>query len=231
MNLSYNNFILRADFVKYSITEACKKCGRQPETIELLAVTKNHEVWAPEYAARYGLHAVGENRVQEGVDKRSKCTASLRWELIGHLQSNKAKLAVEHFERVQSVDSIKLVEQLAKAATAQGKVLAVLLQINAGRDPAKFGAEIEEAEALLERAQGCASLRVEGLMTIAPLSDDKSVAQRCFATLRDLRDTLAVKSGLPLSVLSMGMSGDLEEAVAEGSTQIRVGTALFGTRA
>ncbi len=231
MNLSYSEFQMRADNVRAQIAAACEKSGRRPEEVELLAVTKNHDVWAPEFAAKYGLRAVGENRVQEGVEKRSKCSAKLSWELIGHLQSNKAKLAVEHFERVQSVDSTKLAEQLNKAATAQNKTLSVLLQINAGRDPAKFGAEIEEAEALLESAQKCTALRVEGLMTIAPLSDDKAVARHCFATLRELRDRLALRSGLPLTVLSMGMSGDLEEAVAEGSTQIRVGTALFGARA
>lgn len=231
MNLSYNEFQMRADSVRAQIADACEKAGRRPEEVELLAVTKNHDVWAPEFAAKYGLRAVGENRVQEGVEKRSKCNAKLSWELIGHLQSNKSKLAVEHFERVQSVDSTKLAEQLNKAATAQKKTLSVLLQINAGRDPAKFGAEIDDAESLLEHAQKCTALRVEGLMTIAPLSEDKAVARNCFATLRELRDRLALRSGLPLTVLSMGMSGDLGEAVAEGSTQIRVGTALFGARA
>lgn len=231
MNLSYSEFQARADHVRALIEAACTKSGRRPEEVELLAVTKNHDVWAPEFAAKYGLRAVGENRVQEGVEKRSKCSAKLCWELIGHLQSNKAKLAVEHFGRVQSVDSTKLAEQLNKAATAQNKTLSVLLQINAGRDPAKFGAEIEESDALLEQVQKCTALRVEGLMTIAPLSEDRAVARNCFATLRELRDRLALRSGLPLTVLSMGMSGDLEEAVAEGSTQIRVGTALFGARA
>ncbi len=231
MNLLFSEFQARADLVTQSIQSACERSGRKASEVELLAVTKNHDVWAPEFASKYGLRAVGENRVQEGVEKRGKCSARLSWELIGHLQSNKAKLAVEHFERVQSVDSTKLAEQLNKAATAQKKTLSVLLQINAGRDPAKFGAEIEEAEALLEYAQKCAALRVEGLMTIAPLSEDKAVARNCFATLRELRDRLALRSGLPLTVLSMGMSGDLEEAVAEGSTQIRVGTALFGARA
>lgn len=231
MNLSYEEFAARADGVISSITAACKKCGRQAMEVELLAVTKNHGDWAPDFAAKYGLRAVGENRVQEAVDKRKTCQSPISWELIGHLQSNKAKIAVLNFDRVQSLDSQKLAKLLAKAAEDQGKTLPVLLQVNAGRDPAKFGAEIEETPALLEAALAQKSLQVEGLMTIAPLSGDREVARRCFATLRELRDQLSKQSGLPLAVLSMGMSGDLEEAIVEGSTQIRIGTALFGTRA
>jgi len=231
MNITFDDFKVRADDVMRSIADACARCGRQAKEVELLAVTKNHAVWAPEFAARYGLRAVGENRVQEGVEKRETCQSHLSWELIGHLQSNKAKLAVSHFDKVQSVDSIKLALALNKAAVTAGKILPILLQVNAGRDPAKFGAEIEDAPALLEAAQSLTHLRIDGLMTIAPLSADKEVARRCFATLRALRDELSSRSGLPLHDLSMGMSGDLCEAVLEGSTQIRVGTALFGTRA
>jgi pyridoxal phosphate enzyme (YggS family) len=231
MNLEFDEFKHRADAVQAEIAEACRRAGRAVSEVELLAVTKNHPVQAPEYAARLGLRAVGENRVQEGVSKRAECTARLEWELIGHLQSNKAKLAAQHFDRVQSVDSVKLLELLDKASASLGKTLPVLLQINAGRDPAKFGAEIEEGPALLERALSCRNLRLDGLMTIAPLSQDLDVARRCFATLRELRDDYARRSGLPLRTLSMGMSGDLGAAVLEGSTQIRVGTALFGARA
>lgn len=229
--LEYAEFEQRALAVKAEIAEACHRAGRGISEVELLAVTKNHPVQAVEFAARLGLRAVGENRVQEGVSKRAECNASLAWELIGHLQSNKAKLAAEHFDRIQSVDSVKLLDLLNKAAASLGKTLPVLLQINAGRDPAKFGAEIEEGPALLERCLACGNLRLEGLMTIAPLSQDKDVARRTFATLRELRDDYATRSGLPLGTLSMGMSGDLVEAIEEGSTQIRVGTALFGTRA
>lgn len=230
MNISHTEFKARACEVKDSIATACIASGRAVSSVRLLAVTKNHGVWAPEFAAAEGILEVGENRVQEGVDKRSKCTASLKWELIGHLQSNKAKQAARHFDRVQSVDSIKLLDLLQKAALAEGKQLPILLQINAGRDPAKFGAEIEEAPALLDHALACSSLKVEGLMTIAPLDGDLNVARRCFATLRELRDALSLRSGLPLTELSMGMSADMKEAIAEGSTVVRVGTALFGAR-
>ncbi|HEY0945551.1 MAG TPA: YggS family pyridoxal phosphate-dependent enzyme [Opitutaceae bacterium] len=229
--LTYDEFAGRADEVRAQIAAACARAGRDPATVELLAVTKTHPVAAAEYAARYGLRGVGENRVQEGVEKRAQCTAAaLRWELIGHLQSNKAKLAAEHFDRVQSVDSEKLLNLLDRAAGERGRTLAILLQINAGQDPNKFGAEPVDAPRLLELALAKPHLRVEGLMTIAPLSADPAVAVRTFENLRALRDTLAATSGAPLRELSMGMSGDLEAAIAAGSTQVRVGTALFGSR-
>ncbi len=209
---------------------ACIRAGRPAAEVRLLAVTKTHPAAAAEYAARYGLRAVGENRVQEGMEKRAQCTMPLAWELIGHLQSNKAKLAVAHFDRVQSVDSEKLLRVLAQAAEAQSKTLPVLLQINAGNDPAKFGAEPADAPRLLELALTLPALRVEGLMTIAPLSEDRDVARRTFANLRTIRDTLSAQFGVSLPELSMGMSGDLAEAIAEGSTLVRVGTALFGQR-
>jgi len=173
---------------------------------------------------------VGENRVQEAVDKQPQATSAVAWELIGHLQSNKARLAAQHFSRVQSVDSLKLVEILDRAAGELGKTLPVLLQVNAGLDPAKSGVEPGEAAGLLGAALGRRNLRVEGLMTVAPLSDDPAVARRTFAGLRAIRDRLVSETGAALPVLSMGMSGDMDEAVAEGSTLVRIGSALFGPR-
>jgi pyridoxal phosphate enzyme (YggS family) len=230
MLLSYAEFAARADAMRARIDTACARSGRDPATVELLAVTKTHPPAAADYAARYGLRAVGENRVQEGLEKRAQCPAPVAWELIGHLQSNKARLAAAHFDRVQSVDSEKLVNHLDRAAAELGKILPILLQINAGNDPAKFGAEPADAGRLLAHALGKAALRVDGLMTIAPLSDDPAVAARTFANLRALRDELAARHGVPLRELSMGMSGDLDAAIAAGSTMVRIGTALFGTR-
>ena len=230
MFLDYNQFCVRVDAVRAQMAEICARCGRRPDEVELLAVTKSHPVAAAEYAARYGLRAVGENRVQEGVEKRARCAAPIAWELIGHLQSNKAKLAAAHFDRVQSVDSEKLLVLLDRAAADGGRVLPVLLQINAGADPNKFGAEPAAAPRLLESALARSALRVDGLMTIAPLSDDPDVARRTFAHLRAIRDELAVRFGRPLRELSMGMSADFAPAIAAGSTLIRVGSALFGLR-
>ena len=228
--INFNEFKANADHVLAAIAEACQAAGRSPHEVELLAVTKTHPAEAAEFAARFGLKAVGENRVQEAIDKKMLTCAPLRWELIGHLHSNKAKIAAGYFDRVQSVDRQKLLTLLDRAASERGRTLAVLLQINAGRDPAKFGAEIEDAPALVECALSCKSLRLEGLMTIAPLSDEPAVAQRTFATLRELRDQFATQFGVPLRELSMGMSSDLAAAIAAGSTQVRVGSALFGAR-
>lgn len=205
-----------------------------PSEVQLLAVTKTHPATAAEFAARYGLRAVGENRVQEGVEKRAQTTAPVSWELIGHLQSNKARLAAQHFDRVQSVDSEKLLNHLDRSADELGKTLPVLLQINAGNDPAKFGAELAEAPRLLESALTKKHLRIDGFMTIAPLgataAETADYAKRTFANLRTLRDELSTRFGIPLPELSMGMTADLEYAVAAGSTIVRVGTALYGAR-
>lgn len=223
-------FRRRADAVVARIAKACLAAGRSPGEVELLAVTKSHPAAAAELAAQYGLRAVGENRVQEGVEKRSQVKAALSWELIGHLQSNKARLAAGHFDRVQSVDSAKLLGALDRVAGELGKTLPVLLQVNAGNDPAKSGVEPADALALLEAALRCGHLRVDGLMTVAPLSEDPDVARRAFDNLRSIRDVLREKSGVRLPTLSMGMSGDFEAAVASGSTLVRVGSALFGAR-
>ena len=231
MFIEYDIFRERVDALLHRIAVACQAAGRSPVEVTLLPVTKTHPAAAAEYAIRYGLMAVGENRVQEAVEKRALVTGPLRWELIGHLQSNKARLAATHFGRIQSVDSEKLLTALDRAAGDLGKKLPVLLQINAGNDPAKFGAEPADAPRLLEFALGRPNLQVDGLMTIAPLSPDPAVARRTFANLREIRDGLAARLGTPLRVLSMGMTGDLEAAVAEGSTLVRVGTALYGPRA
>lgn len=230
MFIDYETFRLRADDLLSRIGEWCRAAGRNPQEVTLLPVTKTHPAAAAEYAARYGLAAVGENRVQEAIDKQAQTAAKVRWELIGHLQSNKAKLAAAHFGRVQSVDSEKLLNVLDRAAGELDRPLPILLQINAGNDPAKFGAEPADAPRLLELALAKRHLRVEGLMTIAPLSDDPAVARHTFANLRAIRDELAARGGVPLRELSMGMSGDLAAAIAEGSTLVRVGTALYGAR-
>lgn len=230
MFIDYDTFRQRADALRARIARACAESGRNPAEVALLPVTKTHPPAAAEYAARYGFAAVGENRVQEGAEKRALAPATLRWELIGHLQSNKARLAVTHFDRIQSVDSVKLVTILNRLAGELAKPLPVLLQVNAGNDPAKFGCEPADAPRLLETALAQPHLRVDGLMTIAPLSDDPSVAERTFASLRTLRDELAARFGAPLRELSMGMTGDLEAAVKAGSTLVRIGTALFGPR-
>ncbi|HEU5080145.1 MAG TPA: YggS family pyridoxal phosphate-dependent enzyme [Opitutaceae bacterium] len=228
--IPFEEFKLRTETLLAEVAVICRSCDRNPAEVALLPVTKTHPPAAAEYAARFGLAGVGENRVQEAVEKKAQCGAPLRWELIGHLQSNKAKLAAQTFDRVQSVDSEKLLNALDRAAGEQNKKLAVLLQVNAGNDPAKFGVDLPDAPKLLEFALAKTHLVVDGLMTIAPLSDDPDVAVRTFENLRNLRDELAPRFGLTLRELSMGMSSDFAAAIQCGSTQIRVGTRLFGQR-
>lgn len=216
--------------VSARIEAACASVGRLPGAVQLLPVTKNHPVDAVEYAARVGLVSVGENRVQEAGGKQREAEASVRWELIGHLQSNKVREAVAIFDRVQSVDSLKLIQRLNRSAGEAGKTLAVLIQCNVGEDPNKYGFKREAMDGALEAALAAEHLKVEGLMTIAPLDDAPEVARRAFEGLRELRDALAAKYAISLNELSMGMTGDLEAAIAAGSTQIRVGTALYGAR-
>jgi len=230
--ISYEEFFANLARVHARVAAACSAAGRDPAGVRILAVTKTHPVEAALYAHRAGLPGVGENRVQEALEKIAKCPdPSVRWELIGHLQSNKAGKAAAAFARIQSVDNVELTQKLDRAAAAAGRVLPVLLQINAGDDPAKFGANCVDAPALLEAALKCPALKVEGLMTIARLApDNPAVAQKCFARLREIRDALTKQFNLPLPELSMGMTDDLDAAVREGSTLIRVGTALFGKR-
>lgn len=228
--INYSKFEENLSAVMARISAACDCSGRDESTVSLLPVTKNHPLDAVQFAARSGLSAVGENRVQEAADKRGSYAGDLAWELIGHLQSNKAQDAVAIFDRIQSVDSLKLLRRLDRFAGEQGKKLAILLQCNTGEDPNKYGFAVEEAASVLEAALGMAHLQVDGLMTIAPLDDDPDVARVAFDRLRELRDGLAESFSVPLLELSMGMTGDLEAAIAAGSTQIRVGTALYGER-
>jgi pyridoxal phosphate enzyme (YggS family) len=230
MIIAYEEFRGLADALRTAMAQACVRAGRTPDAVALLPVTKSQPAAAVDYAFRYGLSAVGESRVQEAVGKRAQTTATVRWELIGHLQSNKVSLAVRHFDRIQSVDSEKLINLIDRAASDLGRTMPILLQINAGRDPAKFGAEPETAARLVEAALAKPHLRLDGLMTIAPLSPDPAVAERTFANLRNLRDELAGRFKVPLPELSMGMSGDYPAAIAAGSTLIRIGTALFRER-
>lgn len=228
--IPYEAFRKNVEFLTQRVREAAQRCDRPVEQIRILPVTKNFPPDAIEYCLKSGFMAVGENRVQETIYKQGEFRHRLQWELIGHLQSNKVKPAIEHFDVVQSVDSSKLLEKLQRACQSQEKELDILLQINAGRDPAKFGIDPDLVDAAVELALKCDHLRLKGFMTIAPLSADHSVARRTFANLRSLLERTNREFGLALRELSMGMTDDLEIAIEEGSTCIRVGTALFGTR-
>ena len=228
--LSYTEFCDRLAEVQSRIVAACYLAGRDPVSVSLLPVTKYHPVGVVEYVRRSGLPAVGENRVQEVSDKKAHFQGPVRWELIGHLQSNKANTAAQLFDRIQSVDSLKLIARLNRAAEAQEKVLLILLQCNVAREQQKAGLLAEALPEAMELALAAKYLEVDGLMTIAPIEDGSGCAAKAFEGLRDLREAMQTRFGLILPELSMGMTGDLESAIAAGSTQIRVGTALFGSR-
>ena len=205
------------------------RLASQPVTI--VAVTKGFGADAVRAALAAGLADVGENRVQEALEKQQELGArsqesGIRWHLIGHLQRNKAKLVPGRFELVHSVDSLALAIELGKRASG----LRVLLQVNVAGEEQKSGCTPEEARVLARQISALGTLRVEGLMTMAPLTDDVAVQRRAFRGLRVMRDTIKEEEGIWLPTLSMGMSGDYATAVAEGATVIRLGTALFGPR-
>jgi len=220
-------FADRLKNVERRITIACEKAGRPREDVRLLAVSKTKPPEAVHEAAECGLRLFGENRVQEAQSKIPMCPAELEWHLIGHLQTNKAKIAARLFQMVHSVDSLKLLQALESHA---GTTLPVLLQVNVSGEAAKFGMKPDEVAGVVEAANQMRKIEVHGLMTIPPFSPDPEKTRIHFSNLRKLRDRLQDETGTPLPELSMGMSHDLEVAIEEGSTWVRIGTDLFGSR-
>lgn len=223
-------FLENLSILRERISDACSAAGRNPNEVNLLPVTKNWPVDAVRHCLEAGINRVGENRVQETVLKQEEIQG-VKWELIGHLQSNKVKQSIGRFSRIQTLDSLKLIRKVSSAAEELNQTIPVLIQVNSGNDPAKYGFKIEEVSSALDLALQSNYLAVEGLMTIAPYAPgDLSIARKCFDRLADLQASLKNSHGLDLKELSMGMSGDLTQAIAAGSTMIRVGSALFGDR-
>ena len=222
-----STFEERLEKVETRIEQACRAAGRARESVRLLAVSKTKPPEAVEEAARCGLRFFGENKVQEAQHKRPLCAEGLEWHLIGHLQRNKAKVAAPLFHMIHSVDSLKILRALDAHAE---QTLPILLQVNVAGEAAKFGLAPEEVREVLEAANASAHCEVRGLMVIPPFSPDAEKTREHFRALRLLRDRLEEKTGTPLPELSMGMSHDLEVAIEEGSTWVRIGTDLFGAR-
>ena len=212
------------------IAAACARAGRAAGTVRLVAVSKTYGPEAVRAAAAAGQRLFGENRVQEAAAKMPECPGNLEWHLIGHLQGNKAAAAARLFDWVHSVDSAKLLEALDRHAGEAGRRLEVLLQVNVSGERAKSGLAPEAAEGVLERGNALKNVQVRGLMTIPPLAEDPEAARPHFRALRELRDALARRTGAELAELSMGMTHDLEAAIEEGATYVRVGTGIFGAR-
>ncbi|MEK6609428.1 MAG: YggS family pyridoxal phosphate-dependent enzyme [Gemmatimonadota bacterium] len=216
--------------VRARIAQAAARSGRTAEAVQVVAVTKGHPIERVRDAVALGFTDLGENRVQEALAKREAWPdAPVRWHLIGHLQRNKARLAVGRFALIHSLDSIRLADALELEAARRNLVQDALVEVNVAREPQKSGAMPEEAEQIVAHAATLPHLRVNGLMTMAPLTDDAAVIRRTFAGLRELKERLPAP-GAPLTELSMGMSNDFEIAIEEGATMVRLGTVLFGER-
>ena len=209
--------------VELRIAAACERAGRARSDVRLVAVTKTFPASDVDHAIAAGMTDVGENRVQEARDKKPLLSTSVKWHLIGHLQSNKAKDAVRLFDVIQSIDSLELAQKVSRAAESAGKRQTVLLQVNVGSEGQKSGAPIEEASRLVDEVRKLPALALEGLMAIPPVGEAEEM-RPYFRALRALRDDAG------LAALSMGMTDDFEVAIEEGATIIRVGRALFGSR-
>ncbi len=223
--------------VRQQIAAAARRAARDPAEITLMAVSKTFPVESIRGAYAAGLRVFGENRVQEFAGKAPalRDLSDAEWHLIGHLQTNKAAKAAEWFDAVDSVDSVRMAEKLNASSASGGKMLSVLIEINVGGETAKSGVvpDSDELEQILTGAPRWGNLKISGLMTVPPYADDPEDSRAYFRQLRQIRDRIAARS-LPqvsMAILSMGMSHDFEVAIEEGTTCVRVGTAIFGKRA
>ena len=221
--------------IRERIEAAARRAGRDPHGIALMAVSKTHPADTIREAYEAGQRLFGENRVQEFAEKQVGLAdfADAEFHLIGHLQSNKTSKAAELFHAIDSVDSLRLADRLNSAATANGKKLRILIEINVGGEEAKSGLAPESPEIarILGAASRLTNLEIRGLMTVPPFTEDPEGARPYFRRLREIRDGLAQRHPqVNLTDLSMGMSHDFEVAIEEGSTCVRVGTAIFGAR-
>lgn len=216
--------------IRARIDAAAHRAGRDPAAVELVAVSKTHPAETIREAVDEGQMLFGENRVQEALIKIPSLPGRLRWHLIGHLQSNKVRKALPLFELIHGVDSVELARDIDRIAGELGLHPRVLLEINVSGERSKHGFDPAALERELDRLLLLPRVQVEGFMTMAPLVPEPEASRPFFASLRELRDRLATRTGIPLPILSMGMSGDFEVAVEEGATLVRVGSAIFGNR-
>jgi PLP dependent protein len=217
--------------VRARMADAAARSGRRPEDIRLIAVSKTHSIDAVRAAADAGQQDFGENKVQEALEKIDASAGRVRWHLIGHLQSNKAKKSPA-FDCIHSIDSVELLTRVDQAAAGVGRSVDILVQVDLALEPTKHGAPIDQIPSIFRAAAECRSARAVGLMLLPPLAENPEDARPWFARLRSMQQELAA-GGAPASQLrelSMGMSHDFEVAIEEGATMIRVGTAIFGAR-
>ena len=211
------------------LQKVLQECARPADAVKILAVSKTFPIAAVQEAYDCGVRMFGENKIQELSEKASVLPDDIQWHFIGHLQSNKAAKAVQYASWIHSVDSLKLLHKLDRLAGEMGKKPVILLEVNSGEE-SKSGVDYEELGVLAAAARDAENLDWRGLMTMAPLTEDRTQWKQAFARLRASRDELERTLNVKLPELSMGMSGDFAEAAAEGSTIIRVGSRLFGNR-
>lgn len=216
--------------IQERIAGACTRAGRDPGSVTLMAVTKTQPPEVVRAAADLGLTLFGENKVQEAKTKIPQCPGRLRWHMIGHLQSNKCRDAIELFDMIQGVDSLHLAEELNRRAEQASKRMPILLEVNIVGEASKFGYPPERLLAEFNQLNALPRLEIHGLMTIPPWTPEPEKVRPVFRELRELKQRCEEILGAPLPHLSMGMSGDFEVAIEEGATMVRLGTALFGER-
>ena len=217
--------------IKEKIKKAALKTNRNPEKIKLVAVTKTVTIEQIKEAINAGIKIIGENKVHEAKEKYHILTAEIEWHLVGHLQTNKVKYAVEIFDLIHSVDSVKLAKEIDKRSLQFGKISNVLIEVNVSGEDTKYGIKPEEAELFIKKISEFPRILVRGLMTIAPMVKDKEETRPYFGKLRELSEEIKCKNirNVKMDYLSMGMTEDFEIAIEEGANMVRIGRGIFGS--
>lgn len=227
-----NTIARNIDDIRSRIKAACLRSGRDPDSVQLIAVTKTIDAEQINIAVEAGLNILGENRVQEVLHKYEAIKGDVSWHLIGHLQTNKVRQIIDRVTLIHSLDSLHLANELQKRASLRNKPVQVLVEVNVGQEATKFGLSPDKVSEFLESLKDMDHIQVRGLMTVAPFLEDPEDDRMVFRRLKDLFEDLK-KLNLPnvqMEHLSMGMTHDFEIAVEEGATMVRVGTGIFGTR-
>lgn len=218
--------------VEQTLAAACRKAERQRDEVTLIAVSKTKPVDLLKEAYAAGIRDFGENKVQELLDKIPEMPSDIRWHMIGHLQRNKVKYIVDRVYMIHSVDSLRLAEEISREAVRKNVQVNILIEVNVAQEESKFGVALQEASELVEKISMLPFLRIQGLMTIAPFTENAEENREVFEKLKQLSVDIAEKNidNVSMNVLSMGMTGDYAVAAEEGATCVRVGTGIFGER-
>lgn len=218
--------------VKSKIEEACRRSGRSPQEVTLIAVSKTKPCEALKEAYDCGMRFFGENKVQEICEKVPNLPDDIQWHMIGHLQRNKVKQVIDKVSLIHSVDSYRLAETIELEAAKKDRIVPILLEVNVAGEDSKYGLSVEEVLPLVQQISTFSHIRIKGLMTIAPFVENPEENRNVFSTLRQLSVDIAEKNidNVSIEVLSMGMTNDYEVAIEEGATMVRVGTGIFGER-